>query len=130
MEEGNEAAAQSAAQAQDASETETPLEVEEEGSETAAPSADERATQSAPVSVEKPETPAPKRGRPKGSKDAQPRTRTRPEPHTPSKKYTASDATTQSAAAPLLMHLEEVMASARQQEMLRKQDMYRSWLPY
>jgi len=116
---------------QDASETETPLEAEEEGSETAAPSADERATQSAPVSVEKPETPAPKRGRPKGSKDAQPRTRTRPEPHTPSKKYTVSDATTtQSAATPLLLHLEEVMASARQQEMLRKQDMYRSWLPY
>ena len=111
--------------AQDASETETPLVAEEEGSETDAPSA-ETATQR-PASVE-PETPAPKRGRPKGSKDAQPRTRTKPEPHTPSKKYVVNEST--QSAASSLMHLEEVMASAWQQEMLRKQDLYRSWLPY
>ena len=108
---------------QNASETEMPLEAEEEGSETAAQSA-ETATQR-PASVE-PETPAPKRGRPKGSKDAQPRTRTRPEPHTPSKKYVNDS--TQSATP--LMHLEEVMANARQQEIVRKQDLYRSWLPH
>ena len=110
---------------QDASETETPLVAEEESSETDAPSAE--TTTQRPASVE-PETPAPKRGRPKGSKDAQPRTRTRPEPHTPSKRYVVNEST--QSAASSLMHLEEVMASARQQEMLRKQDMYRSWLPY
>ena len=66
---------------------------------------------------EEPETPAPapERGRPKGSKDAQPRTRTRP-PHPPSKQYMVSDSAT------AMLHLEEVMASARQQEVLRKQD--------
>ena len=112
--------------AQDASETETPLVVEDEGSETDAPSA-ETSTQRALASVES-ETPAPKRGRPKGSKDAQPRTRTKPEPHTPSKKYMVNDST--QSAASSLMHLEEVMANARQQELIRKQDMYRSWLPY
>ena len=75
---------------------------------------------------EEPETPAaPKRGRPKGSKDAQPRTRTRPEPHTPSKQYLESD---DSAGA--MRHLEAVMQSAQQQEVLRKHEMYRSWLPY
>ena len=105
--------------AQDASETETPLAAEEEGSETDAPIE----TAKRPVSVE-PE-PA-KRGRPKGSKDAQPRTRTKPEPHTPTKQYVNDS--TQNANP--MMHLEEVMANARQQEMLRKQDLYRSWLPY
>jgi len=74
---------------------------------------------------EEPETPAaPKRGRPKGSKDAQPRTRTRPEPHTPSKQYLESD------SAGAMRHLEEVMQSAQRQEVLRKHEMYRSWLPF
>ena len=77
-------------------------------------------------SAEEPETPAPapKRGRPKGSKDAQPRTRTRPEPHTPSKQYLEID------SAGAMRHLEEVMQSAQRQEVLRKHEMYKSWLPY
>ena len=74
---------------------------------------------------EEPETPAaPKRGRPKGSKDAQPRTRTRPEPHTPSKQYLEGD------SAGAMRHLERVMQSAQRQEVLRKHEMYRSWIPY
>ena len=72
---------------------------------------------------EEPETPAaPKRGRPKGSRDARPRTRTRPD--TPSKQYLESD------SAGAIRHLEAVMQSAQQQEVLRKHEMYRSWLPY
>jgi len=96
---------------------------------------------------EEPPTPAPvpaKRGRPKGSKDAQPRTRTKPV-HTPSKQYTHDDtehhnspatSTAPSATAelrreaPSLLHLEEAMANARQQEVDRRQNMYTSWLPY
>ena len=90
-----------------------------------------------------PVTPA-KRGRPKGSKDVHPRTRTKPV-HTPSKQYTHDDtehhnspatSTAPSATAelrreaPSLMHLEEAMANARQQEVDRRQNMYTSWLPY
>ena len=85
-----------------------------------------------------------KRGRPKGSKDAHPRTRTKPV-HTPSKQYTHDDtehhnslatSTAPSATAelrreaPSLLHLEEAMANARQQEVDRRQNMYTSWLPY
>ena len=67
-----------------------------------------------------------KRGRPKGSKDAQPRTRTKPEvTHTPSKAYTY-----EKSESPLLVHLEEAMADARQQELIKKQNLYQSWLPY
>ena len=73
-------------------------------------------------SVEEPETaaPAPKRGRPNGSKDAQPRNRTKPEPHTPSKQY---------AAAPEY-DLEAIMKNAQEQELLRRHALYQSWLPY
>ena len=95
---------------------------------------------------EEPPTPAPvpaKRGRPKGSKDAQPRTRMKPV-HTPSKQYTHDTAPNNSLAtstalsataelrreAPSLLHLEEAMANARQQEVDRRQNMYTSWLPY
>ena len=65
-----------------------------------------------------------KRGRPKGSKDAHPRTRTKPETHTPSKAYTYEN------ESPLLVHLEDAMADARQQELIKKQNLYQSWLPY
>ena len=66
-----------------------------------------------------------KRGRPKGSKDAHPRTRTKPEAtHTPSKAYTYEN------ESPLLVHLEDAMADARQQELINKQNLYQSWLPY
>ena len=66
-----------------------------------------------------------KRGRPKGSKDAHPRTRTKPEAtHTPSKAYTYEN------ESPLLVHLEDAMADARQQELIKKQNLYQSWLPY
>ena len=88
---------------------------------------------------EEPPTPAPpaKRGRPKGSKDAQPRTRMKPV-HTPSKQYTHADTehhnspatSTAPSATASLMHLEEAMANARQQEVDRRQNMYTSWLPY
>ena len=73
-------------------------------------------------SVEEPEDslPAPKRGRPKGSKDAQPRTRTKPEPHTPSK---------QCAAAPEY-DLAAVMENAREQDLLARDALYQRWLPY
>ena len=65
------------------------------------------------------------RGRPKGSKDAQPRTRTKPEvTHTPSKAYTYEN------ESPLLVHLEDAIADARQQELIKKQNLYQSWLPY
>ena len=63
-----------------------------------------------------------KRGRPKGSKDAHPRTRTKPETHTPSKAYFEAESP--------LVHLEEAMADARQQELINKQNLYQSWLPY
>ena len=71
-------------------------------------------------SVEKPEDPppAPKRGRPKGSKDAQPRTRTKPETHTSSKQYAAE------------YDLAAVMESAREQELLARNALYQRWLPY
>ena len=86
---------------------------------------------------EDPPTPAPaKRGRPKGSKDAQPRTRTKPV-HTPSKQYvdelsndTARQNSPNADAAPSLMHFEEAMEYARQQEVNRRQSLYTSWLPY
>jgi len=68
------------------------------------------------------EDPVKKRGRPKGSKDAHPRSRTKPETHTPSKAYVETE-------SPLL-HLEEAMADARQQELINKQNLYQSWLPY
>ena len=71
------------------------------------------------------EDPVKKRGRPKGSKDAHPRTRTKPEAtHTPSKAYTYEN------ESPLLVHLEDAMADARQQELIKKQNLYQSWLPY
>ena len=96
--------------------------------------------------ADEPPTPVPpaKRGRPKGSKDVHPRTRTKPV-HTPSKQYTHDDtehhnspatSTAPSATAelrreaPSLLHLEEAMANARQQEVDRRQNMYTSWLPY
>ena len=63
-----------------------------------------------------------KRGRPKGSKDAHPRSRTKPETHTPSKAYFEAESP--------LVHLEEAMADARQQELINKQNLYQSWLPY
>ena len=71
-------------------------------------------------SVEEPEDPppAPKRG-PKGSKDAQPRTRTKPETHTPSKQYTAPE-----------YDLAAVMENAREQELLARNALYQRWLPY
>jgi len=62
------------------------------------------------------------RGRPKSSKDAHPRSRTKPETHTPSKAYVETE-------SPLL-HLEEAMADARQQELINKHNLYQSWLPY
>ena len=62
------------------------------------------------------------RGRPKGSKDAHPRSRTKPETHTPSKAYFEAESP--------LVHLEEAMADARQQELINKQNLYQSWLPY
>ena len=100
--------------ARDASETETPLLAEEEV-ETDAPIE----TAKRPASVE-PE-PA-KRGRPKGSKDAHPRTRTKPETYTPSKAYFEAESP--------LVHFEDAMADARQQELIKKQNLYQSWLPY
>jgi len=68
------------------------------------------------------EDPVKKRGRPKGSKDAHPRTRTKPETHTPSKAYFEAESP--------LVHLEEAMADARQQELINKHNLYQSWLPY
>ena len=99
-----------------------PTETEAQDSETPLQEAEDDPVDAASAE-EEPETPAPNRGRPKGSKDAQPRTRTRP-PHTPSKQYMVSDSAT------AMLHLEEVMASARQQEVLKRQEMYKSWLPY
>jgi len=102
-----------------------PTETEAQDSETPLQEAEDDPVDAASAE-EEPETPAPapKRGRPKGSKDAQPRTRTRPEPHTPSKQYLEGD------SAGAMRHLEEVMQSAQRQEVLRKHEMYRSWLPY
>ena len=73
-------------------------------------------------SAEEPETLAlaPKRGRPKGSKDAQPRTRTKPETHTPSKQYTAAPE----------YDLAAVMENAREQELLARNALYQRCLPY
>jgi len=66
------------------------------------------------------EAPAPpKRGRPKGSKDTQPRTRTKPEPHTPSKQYVAPE-----------YDFVAAMEKVREQELLARDALYRSWLPY
>ena len=61
----------------------------------------------------------PKRGRPKGSKDTQPRTRTKPEPHTPSKQYVAPE-----------YDFVAAMEKVREQELLARNALYRSWLPY
>ena len=90
-----------------------------------------------------------KRGRPKGSKDAHPRTRTKPETHTPSKAYIETESPLLDERFALgaelhereplgaLLHEREplgallhAMADARQQELIKKQNLYQSWLPY
>ena len=58
----------------------------------------------------------PKRGRPKGSKDTQPRTRTKPEPHTPSKQYEYD-------------FVADVVR-AREQELLARARLVQSYMPY